>query len=148
MELLAWAHKWGVPVAALHDLASEPIGTAQSGRSEGEVQQAVRLQASQAGGRLWRNNVGAYQTDVGSWVRYGLANDSKQMNTLLKSSDLIGVQPVLIGPEHVGSTIGQFVAIEVKREGWKFTGKGREMAQLKFGALVQSLGGKFNFKSK
>lgn len=149
MDLLIWAAKWGVPAAALHDLASDQyVPVAGPPRSETAVQAGDRLAASQAGGRLWRNNVGAYQSDEGAWVRYGLANDSKAMNKQLKSSDLIGLQPVTVRPEHVGATIGQFVAHEVKREGWKFTGTDREMAQLRFGMLVQSLGGQFAFVNK
>ena len=41
------------------------------------------------------------------FVRYGLCKGS---------ADLIGIRPVLITPEMVGTTIGQFVGLEVKTE--------------------------------
>lgn len=110
-------------------------------KSESQVQDAVRLAASKAGWLLWRNNVGAGKLDNGSFIRWGLANDTKAMNESLKSSDLIGIRPVLITQEMVGSVIGQFVAREVKREGWRRTGSDREQAQDAFIQLVNSRGG-------
>jgi len=110
-------------------------------RSESQVQEAVRLAAGKAGWLLWRNNVGAGKLDNGSFIRWGLANDTKQMNESLKSSDLIGIRPVLITQEMVGSVIGQFVAREVKRDGWAYSGSTREKAQRAFIELVNSRGG-------
>ncbi|MEG1884859.1 MAG: hypothetical protein RR182_01125 [Alistipes sp.] len=147
MQLEQWATKWGVSHAALADLRNQfgmintdPVAPLK-GNNEAAVQAHVRLEASRVGGRLWRNNVGAIQDSRGVPVRYGLANDSKQMNDVIKSSDLIGLRPVLIGPQHVGATIGQFVAREVKEPTWHYTGSAREVAQLKFLELVASLGG-------
>lgn len=48
------------------------------------------------------------------YVRYGLGNDSKKINDRFKSSDLVGITPVIIRPEHVGRTFGIFTGIEVK----------------------------------
>ncbi len=90
--------------------------------------------------RLWRNNVGAYKTESG-FIRFGLANDSAAINSVIKSADLIGIRPVVITPLHLGKTIGQFVSREVKAEGWSFTGTDRELAQERWAALVRSLGG-------
>lgn len=59
--------------------------------SEAGVQSAVRLEAAQKNILLFRNNVGAFESENGRWVRYGLANDSPQMNSKIKSGDLIGV---------------------------------------------------------
>lgn len=101
-------------------------------KSERDVMQSARAQASAAGWRLWRNNVGAVLTTDGRFVRFGLCNESAAMNRSLKSSDLIGIRPVQIG----GVTIGQFVAVECKRPG------GRVLhAQQKYLDLVRSLGG-------
>jgi len=150
MNLHDWAIRHNIPNAAIQDLAQQigmahPEAAAMPGASEAAVQTQVRLQASQAGSRLWRNNVGATYTKDGAFLRYGLANDSSQMNSRLKSSDLIGIKPVLIGPEHTGRTIGQFVAREVKRGDWKYAGTKREVAQLAFLTMVSSLGGDANF---
>lgn len=140
-----WAEKWGVSDEALDDLrerlgASSYPDTMSEG-SEAGVQTDQRLQASKLGGRLWRNNVGALQSPDGRWIRYGLANDSKKVNDVCKSSDLIGITPVKITPIHVGKTLGQFVSIECKKPGWKFTGEKREVAQLQWITLINSLGG-------
>ena len=74
-------------------------------------------------------------------MRYGLANESKKMNSFLKSSDLIGITPIKVEQEHVGSVFGVFTSIEVKHGGWKYTGRGREEAQERWIKLVVSLGG-------
>lgn len=110
--------------------------------SESAVEDRLRLMAPRLGGVLWRNNSGAYQDDTGRLVRYGLANDSAKVNRKVKSSDLIGVIPVIIRPEHVGMRLGLFVACEVKREGWTLRiNDKREAAQLKFLELVKQHGG-------
>lgn len=109
--------------------------------SEAAIQNLVRLEAGRLGFPLWRNNVGAVLTPGKGMVRYGLANDSKKMNAEVKSSDLIGVRPIIITPDHVGQTIGQFVAREAKASDWKFTGTDRELAQLHFLEIVAELGG-------
>jgi hypothetical protein len=146
MNLNEWAIKWGVPFEAVEDLRrsmgtvnTDPIP--QVGESETAVQTRVRLEASRIGGRLWRNNVGAGKLQEGSFLRWGLANESKEMNKIIKSSDLIGLKPVLITSEHIGQVIGQFVAREVKPEAWRYGATEREQAQLKFLELVASLGG-------
>lgn len=151
MQLNLWAKKHGVSAAAMADLRvlfgvdTNPAPRNDPPLSEAAVQALVRLEASKKGMRLYRNNVGAAQMADGSFIRYGLANESKAMNTRVKSSDLIGIKPVVITPELVGATIGQFVAREVKREAWRYTGTDRERAQLSFLELVASLGGDASF---
>ena len=98
--------------------------------TESGVSSIIRLEASQLGYRLWRNNVGALQTPAGQFIRFGLANDSPQLNKAIKSADLIGIKPILITHAHVGLTIGQFISREIKHEGWKYTGADREKAQV------------------
>lgn len=118
-----------------------PLGAPGAGKSEAWVQSAVRLEASQKGIKLFRNNVGALKDERGRLVRYGLGNDSMQMNEVLKSADLIGIKPLLIQPHHVGHVFGQFVSREVKTPGWQYTGTGREAAQMAWCNLINSCGG-------
>lgn len=102
--------------------------------TESDVLNAVRLEASQQGVILWRNNVGAVINQTGRLIRYGLANDSAKINEVLKSSDLIG-----IGRE------GQFIARECKTPGWTYRGTQQEQAQLAFINLILSFGGDAGF---
>lgn len=157
-----WAERWNIPAAALDELFLAcnlfPSDT-HTGKSEAAVQVRVRLEASKSGALLWRNNVGATPASIElkcpfcnrlsvhrqQPVRYGLANDSPAMNKRIKSADLIGIRPILIGPEHIGHTIGQFVSREVKAEGWKFKGTEREEAQMRWAMLVQQYGGDARF---
>jgi hypothetical protein len=144
-----WARDWGVPAAALADLrhrigldAPPPQEQGARGLSEAAVQANVRLEASRKGLRVFRNNVGVLEDRRGVPVRYGLANDSKTVNTSLKSGDLIGLRPVVITPAHVGQTIGQFVSRECKRADWRHRpADEHEQAQLRWALLVLSLGG-------
>lgn len=112
-----------------------------SGQSEAVIQQDIRLYASQIGASLWRNNIGVAQDATGRHIRYGLGNDSKRINDQFKSSDLIGVTPMMITPAHVGRMVGVFTAIEVKQAGWQYGGSEREQAQWKYLQLVASKGG-------
>lgn len=142
-----WARRWNVPDAGLQELAVL-LGVDyslkpkhESGISEAAVQQRIRLDASRYGVRLWRNNNGATLDENGRMIRFGLANDSAKINKKMKSSDLIGITPVKILPDHVGLTWGLFTSIEVKRPGWNYTGTPREEAQFNWIKLICSLGG-------
>jgi hypothetical protein len=143
-----WAIRNGVSFRALEDLRSifrlipERV-TLPDGEQKGEafVQSLVRIEAGRKGLRLWRNNVGALLDDRGVPVRYGLANDSKRLNEVVKSGDLIGWRPLLISPLHVGHTLAQFVSRECKAQGWTYTGTEHEQAQLKWAQLVAADGG-------
>lgn len=149
-SLAAWAQRHHVSDAAMAELRMGALATLDppsppgpAGQtSEEYVKSEVRLEAAQQGVRLFRNNVGAMQDDTGRVIRFGLANDSAQLNARLKSSDLIGWRPRLITPADVGKLIAQFVARECKRKGWKFNeNDDREAAQATFIHLVQSEGG-------
>ena len=118
-----------------------PVGADGIGKSEAWAQSLVRLEASEKGVKLFRNNVGVLKDETGRPVRYGLGNDSAKMNEVLKSADLIGLRPVLIEQRHVGHVLGQFVSREVKAPGWQYTGTGREVAQMAWCNLVNSCGG-------
>ena len=69
------------------------------------IVQKILLKLGNAARRLFRNNTGALFDRTGRPVRYGLANGS---------SDIIGLRQLTITPAMVGSTIAQFVAVEVK----------------------------------
>jgi len=122
---------------------------------ESKASDVVRIEACQRGSRIFRNNNGACKDpNSGRLIRYGLANESKKLNSVFKSGDFIGVTPVVITQDMVGSTIGVFTNIEVKAEGKvpaaitasKREGS-REWAQLKFINLIKKLGGFAGFAS-
>lgn len=153
MVINEWAKRWGVPFEALRDLqqmagalSEVPVGI-HAARSEAAVQQEVRLAAAKAGKLLWRNNVGVLKDQRGVPVRYGLANDNKALNEKIKSSDLIGISPRVVQPEHVGQVWGLFYAEECKPGGWVYTATEHEQAQLQFINLVLAHGGIARFNN-
>ncbi len=97
---------------------------------ETPIKNRIMRRCSRGMARLFRNNVGQYTTEAGHIIRYGLKNPG--------GSDLIGWRQIIIGPEHVGSTIAQFLAIEVKQPGKEATDKQQE-----FGDMVSDAGGLF-----
>ena len=127
--VIAWAARHHIPNAALLELYAllmpPDTGTAIAGTSEAAVQTQVRLEASRLGGRLWRNNVGAGILQDGSFIRWGLCNDSAQLNKIVKAGDVCGIMPMRITQEHVGQTFGRFVSREIKAAGWKWRGTRR-----------------------
>lgn len=152
--LFQWASDWGFPYAAITDLMhrlgrgfDSPQPSARDGMSETAVQSRVRLEYAKAGVVLWRNNVGALLDSRGVPVRYGLCNDTAVLNAKIKSGDLIGIRPVYITPAMVDTIIGQFVSIECKEDGWKYSGDDHEVAQAKWQERVISLGGDAKFVS-
>lgn len=109
--------------------------------SEAQIQQAIRLAAPNLGIYLWRNNSGAMIDNNGRAVRYGLGNDSHKINKHMKSSDLIGITPVLITEKHIGQTLGVFTSVEVKREGWVKPTNERDRAQEQWLRIIVGAGG-------
>lgn len=105
----------------------------------------IRLKSSYDGNVLWRNNVGVLFNDSGTPVRYGLCNDSKEMNRQIKSGDLIGITTITITPEMVGHKLGVFTSIETKHSTWVYGQVKRdaphEQAQAKFAQIVRDAGG-------
>lgn len=108
---------------------------------EDEVDQLVQLEAAKSQILLMRNNSGALKDKDGRVVRFGLNNISDKQNAEFKSSDRIAIMPVTITPEMVGKTVGIFMAVEMKKEGWKFTGKDREVGQQNFIDYINLRGG-------
>lgn len=118
---------------------------------EAKASQIVRLRASEWGSRLFRNNNGMAYSPTGQPIFFGLGNEGRDGNKVMKSSDFIGVTPILITPEMVGKTIGVFTSIEVKAEGFKlrdsYNPKSREYAQDKWNQMVRMNHGIAGFAS-
>lgn len=113
---------------------------------EDTVQNALRMQMAIAGGALWRNNSGALPDKTGRIVRFGLGNDSARLNKVWKSADLIGIYPVVVTPEMIGTTLGLFVAFDAKDPAtWRGITSEHEAAQENFFNNVRRLGGKGGF---
>lgn len=145
-KLEQWSIRHNVSHQAMQELRAifvapyEPSRTNRSG-SEAYVDSLIMLEAADKDVLLMRNNVGACQDKTGRMIRYGLLNESKQMNERIKSPDRIGIKRVLITPEMVGGTIGQFIAREIKKQDW--TGRTlspHEEAQLRCLQLFASYG--------
>lgn len=109
--------------------------------TEAVVTSQVRLLAAQLGIDLWRNNSGGFYDENGRFVRYGLGSFTEQQG--LASSDFIGIRPVLITPELIGSVLGVFTAVEMKKPNWK--PDKRSSYQKNFIDLVNSKGGYAGF---
>lgn len=144
MNLIEWGLKHRVSPEALRELCESALYLQPDvdGAGEDRVQSEIRRDAARRGVYLFRNNRGAGKTDTGSYIRYGLANDSKKFGAAWKSGDLIGWEPVLITDDMVGTFIARFLSVEAKRRNWKFSGSLEDMAQARWAALVNSQGGR------
>lgn len=144
MTLDEWAERWGIPDAAIKELASAGLRSVDLDPkvfTERGVQDRVRQEAADAGWHLWRNNRGAFKDETGRWVRFGLANDSKNLGDFLKSGDLFGWRPRLIKIDDVGKILAQTVNRECKRPDWQYTGTPEEEAQMRWHMLIMAAGG-------
>ena len=108
--------------------------------TERAIQNDILLAASGQGWTLFRNNSGIGW--VGEVVRLKsgdlLIKNPRPLHAGLcvGSSDLIGWRPILIGSEHLGETIAQFVGVEVK------TARGKESKeQAHFREVANAAGG-------
>lgn len=155
MMLYQWANKWGVPGQAVAELLNhltsvqtdpDSMRDARAG-SEANNSQLMRMDAPRNGALLFRNNVGVAQNEAGGVIRFGICNETEEINKRIKSSDFIGIKKVLIEPHHVGTVIGQFAAREMKPSDWTYSGTDRERAQLKFIELVAGMGGDARFNN-
>lgn len=113
--------------------------------NESNLLNLIRLESSRKNILTWRNNVGAAFSKTGSFIRFGLGNESALVNSQLKSSDLIGIKPVVITQDMVGKTIGQFVSFEVKKPKWVYSETHREKAQFNWIELINKYGGYAKF---
>ncbi len=164
--ILAWTRRWNLPQQAVAELM-QVLGTAVSvqppvpttATSEAATQAHRMLRAARRGAWLIRNNSGALTDKTGRLVRYGLGHSDANTIKVCKSSDLIGIEPVLVTQQHVGTIIGRFVAEEIKHPGWVYLGdrpcicKPRkplcdychQRAQMNFIKKIISLGGRASF---
>ena len=111
--------------------------------SESNVQARVRLEAARKGVRLFRNNVGAGTIlESGQFIRWGLGNDSAEVNHVLKSSDLVGWRRVLVTPDMVGTYVAVATMRECKPTGWRESSTDpHTVAQRRWIDLVNADGG-------
>lgn len=97
-------------------------------KTEAVVQSEIRAEAGKLSVLLWRNNRGAMEDAAGRVVRFGLGNDSPQVDRRLKSSDLIGVHTYFTDSDFGDpEKHGVFLAVETKAEGWTFPAAWRGM---------------------
>ena len=159
--ITTWATRWQLPPACLQELlaligvAPTPPPTAGQPGSEAGLQALRQLRAARLGNWLLRNNSGALVDKDGRQVRFGLGNVSAQVNRVMKSSDLIGIERRIVTQNMVGSVVGLFSAEEVKKPGWVYMGDRpcvckphkhlcdycHQKAQMNFIKKVISLGG-------
>lgn len=101
-----------------------------TGKSEAQVTAEVLAELqSDRYGRYFRNQVGRGKTSSGRWIDFGLCPGS---------FDYVGIRSILITPQMVGTRIGQFTAIEMKRENGGVLSK----EQHDFQKLITAFGGK------
>jgi len=94
------------------------------------------------GGSLLRNNSGAcMDAKSNTMIRFGLGNDSKQLNEVYKTPDGVGVVPIVIQPHHVGRVFGVALHLENKAPDWKFSqSDARAVAQFAHLSAYSQLG--------
>lgn len=111
---------------------------------ESGVTSHIRLDAAKQNVLLWRNNSGGFYDDRGRFIRYGLGSFTDKDNKA--SSDFIGITPVFITPQMVGSIVGVFTAVEMKPDGWKFyQSDKRALRQKNFLDIVEEASGYSGF---
>lgn len=82
----------------------------------------------------------------GQPIRFGLGNDAKALNAVLKSGDLVGYESITITPDMVGQKIARFLSVECKAPGWKFSANdAREVAQKNWADMINREGGRAIF---
>lgn len=145
--LYTWARKHGLTWQCVEELRSilgigaSTVPSDAPAYSEAAVQSRVRLEAPKRGYCLYRNNVGVLLDSRGVPVSFGLANETRAMNRVLKSSDLIGWKPKLVTPCMVGSYVAVFCSFEIKEATWQYSGNAHEKAQLAWIENVAKDGG-------
>ena len=147
MNFAEWCARWSIPAQAIkeyYELYQVPLVEDERTRgfSEAAIQgEIVRSANPSIDASLWRNNMGATADESGRLIRYGLGHVSKKFNLDWKSSDLIGITPIVVTPRHVGYRLGVFTAVEVKEPGWTKPKNEHERGQANFLGSVIAKGG-------
>lgn len=87
---------------------------------ESSLTKQIIAAANHCGATVYRNNIGAYKTNKGSYVRYGVGGNG--------GSDLIG-----------WTRHGLFLAIEIKVPGWKPRNRADEERYYKQLCFIESV---------
>lgn len=116
--------------------------------SEQDIMRRIMIAVSKTGARVFRNNVAMAWVGKAEIIRHSRAVVVYVGDVLIRqgrplhaglckgSSDLIGITPVIVRPEHVGTRLGVFTGLEVK------TNKGRTTPeQVNFAEQINALGG-------
>jgi len=110
-------------------------------KNESTVSDENKVFVSSLGGKLDRNNNGVAFRKDGTPIRFGLGNESAKIHAVRRSSDQIGILPVVITPDMVGKTIGVFLAVEDKKFPWTYKATEHEVGQQNYIDHVNRLGG-------
>lgn len=94
---------------------------------EKEIQNKIQLQLSNGCNRLWRINVGNFETKDGRYISIGTTG----------MSDLIGFASIEVSQEMVGTKVALIVAMEIKSARGRATPE-----QIAFLELVRRAGGR------
>ena len=105
-------------------------------KSETDIKSECRKAAKSYSSTLFNNPRGAYQTQWGGWVTYGVGGDG--------GHDLIGWRSIIVTPEMIGQRIAIFTSVETKKPGHK-TEKKRLENQTDFRDAVLAAGGYSGF---
>lgn len=130
-----WRATYPEAAAALRSVTIDTGGDGPPG-SEKKIENDICLAVARTGGTLWRNNKGAGKVKD-AFIRWGLANRTKQESDTWASADLIGIYPLTITADMVGQMVGQFYSVEVKKPGGRVA-----VAQENWAALVTARGGR------
>ena len=96
-------------------------------KNETDFRNWLQCELSKHGIRAWRNNTGVFFTANGTPTRAGLCKGS---------ADLIGIVPIKITEQMVGSVIGVFLSAETKSKHGT-----RRPEQVAWAEMVNKMGG-------
>jgi len=104
--------------------------------SEAQVSKLIKQEADLMGILLERVNAGGMYNDKGQYIKFGWGK---------KPPDFIGGKSFVITQDMVGKKIMQFVAREVKHQGWKYKGTQHEKEQQATLNKINEMGGDAKF---